>query len=117
MVRRRLDSGHWWATPVHAKGVHLDCTGFRPRHLGSDPDILIQQRRTGDGVVRANLLRSLQILGGRPSDIRESASRSTARRLIFLAALLAPQMISRGWGRIVNNTTGLRHHAEIRGHE
>ena len=70
-------------------------------------DILVNNAGLGTTSIRANLLEN-------PFKFWE-VDRATFERFFevnstapyFLAALLAPQMISRGWGRIVNNTTSL----------
>ena len=70
-------------------------------------DILVNNAGLGTTSIRANLLEN-------PFKFWE-VERATFERFFevnstapyFLAALLAPQMISRGWGRIVNNTTSL----------
>jgi 3-oxoacyl-[acyl-carrier protein] reductase len=70
-------------------------------------DILVNNAGLGTTSIRANLLEN-------PFRFWE-VDRATFERFFevnstapyFLAALLAPQMISRGWGRIVNNTTSL----------
>ena len=70
-------------------------------------DILVNNAGLGTTSIRANLLEN-------PFKFWE-VDRATFQRFFevnstapyFLAALLAPQMISRGWGRIVNNTTSL----------
>jgi NAD(P)-dependent dehydrogenase (short-subunit alcohol dehydrogenase family) len=70
-------------------------------------DILVNNAGLGTTSIRANLLEN-------PFKFWE-VDRATFERFFevnstapyFLAALLAPQMVSRGWGRIVNNTTSL----------
>jgi len=70
-------------------------------------DILVNNAGLGTTSIRANLLEN-------PFRFWE-VDRATFERFFevnstapyFLAALLAPQMVSRGWGRIVNNTTSL----------
>jgi len=70
-------------------------------------DILVNNAGLGTTTILANLLEN-------PFRFWE-VDRATFERFFevnstapyFLAALLAPQMVSRGWGRIVNNTTSL----------
>jgi len=70
-------------------------------------DILVNNAGLGTTSIRANLLEN-------PFRFWE-VDRATFERFFevnstapyFLAAQLAPQMVSRGWGRIVNNTTSL----------
>ena len=70
-------------------------------------DILVNNAGLGTTSIRADLLKN-------PFKFWE-VDRATFQRFFevnstapyFLAALLAPQMVSRGWGRIVNNTTSL----------
>ena len=70
-------------------------------------DILVNNAGLGTTSIRANLLENPFKFWevDRPTFEKFFEVNSTAP--YFLAALLAPQMISRGWGRIVNNTTSL----------
>ncbi len=70
-------------------------------------DILVNNAGLGTTSIRANLLENpFKFWEVDPGTFEKFfAVNSTAP--YFLAALLVPQMISRGWGRIVNNTTSL----------
>lgn len=101
--------------PAQARAIvgdlsnHEECTRIAHEALGvwGRIDILVNNAGLGTTSIRANLLenpfRFWEV--DRATFERFFAVNSTAP--YFLAALLAPQMIGRGWGRIVNNTTSL----------